>query len=597
MSLVDQPPELLDHIACFICSTRDLLSVALTCRLLHGIVIPEHLEFRVVRCDPLRNSLWQAVAEHPGSASRIQTLELISESSSSNPLVLVPKSLMTEQGRFVKCTEHRHDQCTCTDPLIKAITSMHGLARLCCHTPTTVAVFSAIVQNCPNLREIEISHYDSWNAYFHTLSAPLWTLSNLTVLSITVRRHPGMLMEPYAHLPAMFEMLSRCPSLHDLRLAFECRKDVNIGPLLSKQTWPQLKRLVLEGDLQKMAPKKLNAFLHRHKASLEILSLAGVLSNQPLPLMPRLRWLYTYDVKQNLSTAAQFPSLEHVAAANVYTGDGEDLDNVIDRLGALPRLRGITLKITTAGDLEKLGQTVPHLERLILAGAPWNTGRCLFRNRSSRTPTPECIDILRAFTSLTHLDSAAGIQIDDASSDNAASIDAPLNSATTLDEMLGPLLHSFAAVLPRLRYVCVDIKEPECDFPRSVWYTLVRDADGVLISWEKTKRLDNVRFHDWEDLTRSIGIWRGSDSSGFRPFLVARTANITGIRYPFSMIKTSEGVIRPHNSLLVFVDPQAQRWQGSESKRESHTNVRNKFESSTTTLVEIATVTLLGYLM
>ena len=101
MSLLLQPPELLDAIASLIRQPRDLLSVALASKALHDVVVPGHLDFREVCCDPSRTSLWKALAEHPGLAGRILSLDLQSEPIStlySGAEVVVPTSLTTRSS-------------------------------------------------------------------------------------------------------------------------------------------------------------------------------------------------------------------------------------------------------------------------------------------------------------------------------------------------------------------------------------------------------------------------------------------------------------------------------------------------------------------
>ncbi|KIJ28214.1 hypothetical protein M422DRAFT_99000, partial [Sphaerobolus stellatus SS14] len=68
------PPEILDNIAAHINLPQDLLSLAVTARAFHAIVVPNHLQFRDIRCDPRRVNLWRSLAQKPAYAARIRRL-------------------------------------------------------------------------------------------------------------------------------------------------------------------------------------------------------------------------------------------------------------------------------------------------------------------------------------------------------------------------------------------------------------------------------------------------------------------------------------------------------------------------------------------
>lgn len=82
-SLSNLAPELVESICLDIPNPRDLLSFALTCKTICEVVIPDHLELRHIRCDFRRVSLWEELVQFPAVASRIVSLELISEHTST----------------------------------------------------------------------------------------------------------------------------------------------------------------------------------------------------------------------------------------------------------------------------------------------------------------------------------------------------------------------------------------------------------------------------------------------------------------------------------------------------------------------------------
>jgi hypothetical protein len=228
----------------------------------------------------------------------------------------------------------------------------------------------------------------------------VWELRNLTVT-----RHPGIKGRPRLYPAQMFEMLSVCPHLQDLRIANEMRGPAaDISDLLASRSWPDPRRPIVGGDLNILAPVSVTEFLARHP-QLDVLSLPESIQ---LPEMPNLRWLYALDFSTVIP--ACLPQLEYAVAWNAHW------DGVMSVLCALPALRGATLAY---GELQ---QDLPHLERLVIAQSPWNlnctlqTESCLVRIllRCSNYPfaefstsPPPSIVMLTSLADLTHLDTSA----------------------------------------------------------------------------------------------------------------------------------------------------------------------------------------------
>ena len=91
--LFQQPPEFLDYIISFADTPKDLLNLALlTSKVLQFIIIPYHLEYRILRCTPLYFSLWEYLSSRPDLAARIRRLELLQLSEPENTHI-IPKNL------------------------------------------------------------------------------------------------------------------------------------------------------------------------------------------------------------------------------------------------------------------------------------------------------------------------------------------------------------------------------------------------------------------------------------------------------------------------------------------------------------------------
>ncbi|KAJ7451981.1 hypothetical protein FB451DRAFT_1566034 [Mycena latifolia] len=484
----DNPDELLDHILSFVPETHDLVpgsDVQAPARHHH----PRPPQFRVVQCDPRRVALWQALTENKTKAASIVTLELLDESplSPSSSTVLVPRPL-AHAGCRIKCLSHDADAAfssNCTEALATTLSRMCGLTRLCVGgdffgTHPIEPIFSSVLENCPNLRELEITYHDEDAPRFDTISAPLWEFRNLRRVSVTVTRSFEVTVPAYTHFRCMLNMLSKCRHLQDLRLAFAQNVAFDVSHFLQKVWWPNLKRLILEGDLRFAWDSAWRQFLYRH-SGLEVLSIAGITSINPLPLMPNFRWLSTPVLQRTICNAAtQFPRLESIVTADACQSD--------------TTLRSTTLWLPTFALLEELSRTLPHLERLTLAGAPWNPHRTS-RHTKTLIPSPECIGVLAKFKCLTHLDSAAALVLGP---------DPELHDAT-----LRSLLEALAQALPQLRYVGIDVLKGDPSGrsrPANTWYVLTRDLLGSLVAWRETRALREARFHDWEDVFRHIGI-------------------------------------------------------------------------------------------
>ncbi|KAJ6516664.1 hypothetical protein C8R47DRAFT_1268141 [Mycena vitilis] len=506
MSLCSQPTELLDAIASFIPIPCDLLSLALTSKLLHGIVIPQHLDFRKVCCDARRAALWKALAGYPGSFSQILSLGLLAEPmrhSRGAAQLRIPQFLVDGHADEETCAKWGSDS---PRVLAAAISSMTALTRFCCGQTIAGlreypldAVFQALDKYCPHLRELEVTFHDG-SPSFEIFSAPvsnltivglrilgrqIWELANLTLLSITVNRHAMVRGVPRNFLAKMFEMLTACPRLQDLRLASEMRGPAaDVSGLLADKEWPDLRRLVIEGDLTFTDHPAVIEFLTRHP-QLETLSLNEQIH---LPHMPNLRWLSIPDFVRTI-ILAHLPQLGHAVIVYWYTPSATE--GVVRTLRALPALRGTTIGFKTVSEVQTLARDLPQLERLFLVQTPWNMDRSK-RGTEARLPSSECITALTSLVHLTQLETTAMI---------------PSDPDANADAVLDGRLRSLCAA-PKLQYVGVDFfLDRQYEYlPVVKWFSLLRDASGGYTGREEVRNLRKIRYHDWEDVFPSVGI-------------------------------------------------------------------------------------------
>lgn len=83
--LSNQPFETIDHICYFLIRPRDVLAFALTSKQVYRVAVPDHLDFRHLRCDFRRIEVWRRLAARPALTARIATLEIIPEGDDDDP--------------------------------------------------------------------------------------------------------------------------------------------------------------------------------------------------------------------------------------------------------------------------------------------------------------------------------------------------------------------------------------------------------------------------------------------------------------------------------------------------------------------------------
>ena len=77
VNIVGLPYETVDAIVFHVEGTRDLLSLALTCRTLADVVCPRHIQFRLIRCRVVAaHCLWNTLAKDRSLARNVRTLEI-----------------------------------------------------------------------------------------------------------------------------------------------------------------------------------------------------------------------------------------------------------------------------------------------------------------------------------------------------------------------------------------------------------------------------------------------------------------------------------------------------------------------------------------
>ncbi|KIJ40703.1 hypothetical protein M422DRAFT_32140 [Sphaerobolus stellatus SS14] len=188
------PPELVEPIIADIDSTADLLSLALTCKALYGIIVPFHLHFRKINLNigvtPL--ALWYGIIAKPRLSSMFRTFH--SHGDPHKEQVFYPSSLVQEGETYLPSTETSPG---IADVFLRAISQLTGLVKFNYTTP----------------------HGAKWI----NTSQILWTLSISSPLLAEVYLHPEGVEMPSSELispPEIYPTLVIFPSLQSLIVDF-----------------------------------------------------------------------------------------------------------------------------------------------------------------------------------------------------------------------------------------------------------------------------------------------------------------------------------------------------------------------------------------
>jgi len=86
-TMTRQPNEILDMMVFHVDSRKDLLALALTCKRLCDIVLPRHLEYRVIHCKPSSIKVWRHLIAHPLLACNVRHLQVMDDRSRDAEIV------------------------------------------------------------------------------------------------------------------------------------------------------------------------------------------------------------------------------------------------------------------------------------------------------------------------------------------------------------------------------------------------------------------------------------------------------------------------------------------------------------------------------
>lgn len=157
-TLTRQPTEILDAIALCIDSKKDLVSLALTCRRMHGVVCPRHTDYRVIRAKASAASVWNHLIVHRSLARNVRILEVLDERCITAPVV--PRDIVIRDTDLETTDDELGMHAKQERVLVAALAKMSNLQSFtwsCNHSPISIDdLWPTLLHKCPSLKELDI---------------------------------------------------------------------------------------------------------------------------------------------------------------------------------------------------------------------------------------------------------------------------------------------------------------------------------------------------------------------------------------------------------------------------------------------------------
>ncbi|GJJ12819.1 hypothetical protein Clacol_007064 [Clathrus columnatus] len=288
-----------DEIAYLLDSTKDLLSLALTCRTFKDLIIPDHIEYRHIRCSIRRQDVWKHLESRPRLTRGVRFLELLVEYSNVAPSNLLPgilesrykgsKMNKTSDNILIVPKRSRRSEVT-KENLDRFLGSLSHMTLLKgfiwvhqCIPPQGIVDISSVLTNTAHCLEglsLIREYYDQ--SQYENLS--IWKLSGLKKV---ILEYP---------CPASIHMiLYSCPYIEDLSLS-NVDSDL-FQDIIQYANWNNLRRLSICETYSEEGPiftrdyfTLITSFFDRHPnlESLEILDVGSAMPALPSSCLPKL---------------------------------------------------------------------------------------------------------------------------------------------------------------------------------------------------------------------------------------------------------------------------------------------------------------------
>ncbi|KIJ42146.1 hypothetical protein M422DRAFT_31509 [Sphaerobolus stellatus SS14] len=442
------PIELYDEIVGFIDHPRDLLKLALCCKVFHRLVIPHHIQYRHIRCPVDTPVLWQTLVALPLLALRVRRLELIPKSDTG---ALIPQVALRSGGGKESNTDDVYHDCTI------AVSGMSKLIRLWIHdNAVEYEYFGHFFRSVkPRLVELQVEQaLLNRTGALRDIVRPLFHLCLLSKLCLKLRcsETPETLLPITDEMRPLIDFVVNNVLLTDIHITIYNSFHSFAWPILKWGSWRCLRRLTLiragtEIGMVNGRDYDISSFLSHHPR----------LERLCLKVPDRI----FFGTHSSTDTYNDYPHLRALRMAtghrpirfiprsisqsleSVY-GDGLDPQDYY-RMSSLRYLAGYCC--TDLASLERLVDEHPYLERLHIAREYHGFG---IRDY----PYDTRIHILSQLGYLTHI--------------------------CGMFSLTGPALAILAKSIPTLRIVQIRV----FDNP-SVWIQIERDDDDSVVDFNE----------------------------------------------------------------------------------------------------------------
>jgi len=397
------PVEVVDIIVSHIEERRDLLSLALTSKVFHSIIVPSSLDVIHIRCDPRRIDVWKWITSKPHLAMRTRTLELINEYTPEFWGKVIIPSFSQDFDYFLK--QDAYEECVLS--LAAAVMDMSHLRHFRWNDQLPIAdafqslfislgqrddmdelYFGLVRMGNGNSFDVEIE--EPWTPVKFPSLSPLGNLHNITTFCLTVC--DVVWSEDESDL--MQDLMMQFTKLKHLQLRFmENWLRFDFVVICQRAYWPSLVELSLEGyigifpeipddtfvesdhDYNARNADQFAAFLHNHPTleRLKFLTDKGCSGFIQPQTVPQLRSLvlngYCSSAEAKLlgnwfplDIARQIEYLECPVSAKC-----------LPTLGAMTSLRVFFAIDMDLDIFERFVKTVTHIQHLHIPYCFWRT--------------------------------------------------------------------------------------------------------------------------------------------------------------------------------------------------------------------------------
>ncbi|GJJ16163.1 hypothetical protein Clacol_010443 [Clathrus columnatus] len=312
-----------DEIAHLLDSTKDLRSLALTCRTFKELIIPDHLHYRNLSIDIRTSSFWEFLARRPRLAKSVRSIELSCWVSDRS----IPPALSALTNTIPRDVPVNDSDIAIFKSALSRIPFLKWFYWTDLGNTSTeqlIAISHTLTASAPfleglyvNLFEIDAMKHDQQQ--IKRLS--IWTLTSLK----------RVILNSQCASPDAIQMILSCPNIEDLSSG--ATSDLNRAfpfYMLQQANWTKLRRLELQKlSIQNEEEKSMDittiitSFFIRH-SNIECLSFYVssdiALSTLPPSSLPKLRSLRSdLEVMTSLLSTSAISRLMHLNLACMTT--------------------------------------------------------------------------------------------------------------------------------------------------------------------------------------------------------------------------------------------------------------------------------------